>query len=145
MTHAIGSSQALVVVWKNVLATAAGVGILACAGTDSAKISRVAEPTWADGSRLATGQSVRIISKSSGDVGLWLLYEDRCEPDIIYNFVPAGTATSLDGAFCEVNGDWFAKLAFSDRQRRRLDLKSTNLWVPVNELALELRHSTRGQ
>ena len=84
---------------------------------------------------MRTGQPVLVHEGGVGKVGLWLVYPDRCETDVVSDFVPAGTRAILAGQLCKIDTVWYARIVFSDAQRRLLEFKSENMWLPINELS----------
>ncbi len=81
---------------------------------------------------VAAGDTV-VLSSASGQVGLWLMYESRCEPDITYNWVDSGTSASLTGDVCNI-GAGYLKIQLSGADRERFQITGHNLWVEAGDV-----------
>ena len=67
-------------------------------------------------------------SVDNADVHLWLFYEDSCEADVVYNWVPNGTMAVLTGDMCHDQNTNFYKVRFSPEVTKGLVGKD-NFWV----------------
>jgi len=119
--------------WRIVFAAFLLCVSIACAQTISTTDLSLVK--WPDGTALTLGQAVIVHQGGTGPVGLWLIYEDRCETDITYTFVPAGTRATLAGLLCSIDDVWYVKVAFTDGQRRQYEVASDNTWLPLAELS----------
>lgn len=124
-------------------ASVACQALLGCLDERSASTADLSLAAWPDGRPLSAGQTAVVRGGGTGTVGLWLMHEERCETDVTYNFVPAGTPATLAGQLCSVDGTWYVKLAFSSEQRRRFELTSDNTWLPLGELSAERQPTER--
>ena len=87
--------------------------------------------SWPDGSPVLAGQRITLASRESGNVGIWLVYPDRCETDITYNFVPKGTVATLTGQWCHIGNVWYVHIEVDGAVRRANDVVGDNLWIPL--------------
>jgi hypothetical protein len=92
-------------------------------------------PRASTGEILSSGQSVTV-GTSSGQVGLWVHYPNRCEEDVTYNWVPSGTRAIVEELCATSSGVWFARLAFTDSVVAAHQIVSRNTWLPTTELSV---------
>jgi len=78
--------------------------------------------------------SLVVIGRQGGTVGLWLMYEEDCSVDIVYNWVEGGTEARLTGRVCRDGNTLYYKVSLAPEVRAEAGIQGDNLWVSEGEI-----------